>query len=56
MMNVKMKAKDNMKARMDIRFFYHCKNMELVYDRARVAKLKAIFVLDLCTITCLSKT
>jgi len=46
-MNVKWKKKDNIKARMDIfSFFYHRKNMELVYDGSQVAKSKASFVLD----------
>jgi hypothetical protein len=44
-MDVKGKTKDNMKARMDISLFYHRKNMELIYDESRVAKLKTSFVL-----------
>jgi hypothetical protein len=45
-MDVKRKTKDNMKARMDILLFCHCKNMKLVYDGWWVAKPKASFVLD----------
>jgi len=45
-MDVKGKTKDNMKARMDIHLFCHCKNMELVYDESRVANPKASFVLN----------
>ena len=44
-MDMKRKAKDNMKAIMNIPLFCHCKNMELVYDGSRVAKPKASFVL-----------
>jgi hypothetical protein len=44
-MDVKGKTKDNMKARIDISLFYHRKNMELIYDESRVAKLKTSFVL-----------
>jgi hypothetical protein len=35
-----------MKAEMDIPLFCHCKNMELVYDRPHVVKLKISFVLN----------
>ena len=45
-MDVKLKTKDNMKAKMDIPLFCHRKNMELVYNRLRVVKPKANFVLD----------
>jgi hypothetical protein len=31
-MDMKGKTKDNMKAKMDMPLFYHCKNMKLVYD------------------------
>jgi hypothetical protein len=44
-MDVKGKTKDNIKARMDISLFYHRKNMELIYNESRVAKLKTSFVL-----------
>jgi hypothetical protein len=44
--NVKEEIKDNIKARMNIDLFCHCKNMELVYVRSRVAKPKASFVLN----------
>jgi len=43
MMNVKGKKKDNMKARMNIPLLCHHKNMDLVYNGSRVAKLKASF-------------
>jgi hypothetical protein len=46
MMDVKGKTKDNIKARMDILLFCHHKNMNLIYDGSRVAKLKASFALD----------
>ena len=45
-MDVKGKTNDNIKAKMDIMLFYHCKNMDLVYDRSRVTKPKASFTLD----------
>jgi hypothetical protein len=45
-MNMKGKTKDNIKSRMDIALFCHCKHIELVYVRSRVAKLKASFILD----------
>ena len=45
-MDVKEKTKDNIKVRMDIPLFCHCKNMELVYDESRVAKPKASFALN----------
>jgi hypothetical protein len=44
--DVKGKAKDKIKAIMDITLFSHCKNMELVYAESRVAKPKASFALD----------
>jgi len=31
-MDMKGKTKDNMKAKMDMPLFCHCKNMKLVYD------------------------
>jgi hypothetical protein len=43
MMNVKGKKKDNIKARMNIPLLCHHKNMDLVYNGSRVAKLKASF-------------
>jgi hypothetical protein len=45
-MDVKLKTKDNMKAKMDIPLFRHRKNMELVYNRLRVVKPKVNFVLN----------
>jgi hypothetical protein len=45
-MDVKGKTKDNIKARLDIALFCNCKNMELVCDESRVAKLRASFVLE----------
>ena len=45
-MEVKEKIKDNIKFKMDIPFFYHRKNIELVYNESQVAKIKANFVLD----------
>jgi hypothetical protein len=44
--SVKWKTKDNMKAKMDIPLFCQHNNMELIYDRLWVAKLKASFALD----------
>jgi hypothetical protein len=44
-MDVKGKTKDNIKAKMNISLFCHHKNIELVYNRSRVAKLKASFAL-----------
>ena len=44
--DVKGKAKDKIKAIMDITLFSHCKNMELVYAESRVAKPKASFALN----------
>jgi hypothetical protein len=44
--DVKGKTKDNIKARLDIAFFYNRKNMELVCDGSRVAKPRASFVLE----------
>jgi hypothetical protein len=40
-MNVNGKAKDKMKARMDISLFCHCKNMELVMMGNRSQSKKA---------------
>jgi hypothetical protein len=41
------KTKDNIKARMDIVFFfYHHKNIELVYVGSQVAKPKTSLALD----------
>jgi len=45
-MDVKEKAKDNIKARLDITLFYKRKNMELVFDGSRVVKHRASFVLE----------
>jgi hypothetical protein len=45
-MDVKGKTKDNIKARMNIALFCHCKNIELVYVRLRVTKPKASFSLE----------
>ena len=45
-MDVKGKTKDDIKARMDITLFCHCKNMELVCDGSRVVKPKARFALE----------
>ena len=44
--DLKGKSKDNIKARMDISLFCHCKNMELVFDESRVIKPKASFALE----------
>jgi len=46
MMDVKRKTKDNMITRIDIYLLCHCKNIELVYDRSRVAKPKVSFALN----------
>jgi len=43
---VKGKAKGNIKARIDITLFCHRKNMKLVYVRSRVVKPKVSFALD----------
>jgi hypothetical protein len=43
---VKGKAKDNIKARIDITLFCHRKNMKLVYVRSWVVKPKVSFALD----------
>jgi len=45
-MDVKGKTKDNIKARLDVALFYNSKNMELVCDGSRVAKPRAIFMLE----------
>jgi hypothetical protein len=45
-MDVKEKTKDNIKARLYITLFCNLKNMELVWDRSRVAKPRASFVLE----------
>jgi hypothetical protein len=45
-MDVKGKTKDNIKARLDIALYCKRKNIELVYDESRVAKLRASFVLE----------
>jgi hypothetical protein len=45
-MVMKGKPKNNIKARIDITLFCHCKNMDLVYAGSRVAKPKESFVLD----------
>jgi len=43
---MKEKTKDNIKTRIDIMLFCHCKNMNLVYAEPLVAKLKESFILD----------
>jgi len=45
-MDVKGKTKDNIKARLDMALYCNLKNIELVYDESRVAKLRASFVLE----------
>jgi hypothetical protein len=45
-MDLKEKTKDNMKAIIDIPFFYHHKNIELVYDKSWVVKPKVSFILN----------
>ena len=45
-MDVKGKTKDNIKARLDIALYCNRKNMKLVYDKSRVAKTRASFVLE----------
>ena len=45
-MDVKGKAKDNIKARLDIALFCKRKNIELVFDGSRVVKHRASFVLE----------
>ena len=45
-MDVKVKTKDNIKARLDIALLYNCKNIELVCDESRVTKLRASFMLE----------
>jgi len=45
-MDVKGKTKDNIKARLDVALFCNRKNMELVCNESRVAKLRASFVLE----------
>jgi len=45
-MNMKGKKNDNVKAKMNIALFCHCKNMELVFNGSRVVKLKASFTLE----------
>jgi len=45
-MDVNEKTKNNIKAIMDIALFYNCKNMELVFDGSRIAKLRVGFVLE----------
>jgi len=50
-MDVKEKTKNNIKARMDIALLCNRKIMELVFDRSRVAKPRASFMLEKCTTT-----
>jgi hypothetical protein len=45
-MDVNEKTKNNIKAIMDIALFYNCKNIELVFDGSRIAKLRVGFVLE----------
>jgi len=45
-MDVKGKTKDNIKARLDLAFFYNRRNMELVWDGSWVAKPRVSFVLE----------
>jgi len=45
-MDVKGKTKDNIKARLDLTLFSNHKNMKLVFNRSRVTKPKASFVLE----------
>ena len=45
-MNVKGKTKDNIKAKINILLFCHCKNIKVVYDGSQVAKPTTNFVLD----------
>ena len=45
-MDVKGNTNDNIKARMVIALFCHCKNMELVYVGLPVSKPKTSFALD----------
>lgn len=44
--DMKGKTNDNMKARIDIPLFCHCKNMNLVYNGSLVIKPKDSFTLD----------
>jgi hypothetical protein len=48
-MAVKGKTKDNIKAKMNIALFCHCKNMELVYVGSWVVKHKASFTVNKST-------
>jgi hypothetical protein len=45
-MDVKGKTNDNIKAKINIAFFCHRKNMKLVYVGSRVVKTKANIALD----------
>ena len=45
-MDVKWKTNDNIKARMNISLFCHCKNIKLVYDELHIVKPKANFAFD----------
>ena len=45
-MDVKWKIKYNMKAIIDLAFYYNCKNIELLNDDLCAVKLKAIFSFD----------
>jgi hypothetical protein len=44
--DMKRKANDNIKERIDISFFCHYKNIKLVYDGSQVTKPKANLALD----------
>ena len=45
-MDVNRKKKDNIKAKRDISFFCHHKNMEFTYVESQVVKFKVCFALD----------
>jgi len=44
--DMKGKTNKNIKARINISLFCHCKKIKLVYDRSWVVKPKASFILD----------
>jgi hypothetical protein len=44
--DMKVKTKENMEARMNIHLFCHRKNMKLIYNGSRVTKFKASLFLD----------
>jgi len=41
-MDVKGKTKDNIKAKMDLTFYYDCQNIKLLNDGLRVEKTKSL--------------